>query len=65
LDEPLYETDLFAMKFPNSMKLLLDPNVGIDDTATTAHATQNPSVADADEDTLETPKYAKDSSSDE
>jgi hypothetical protein len=27
VDEPMTQTDLCAMKFPNSMKLMLDPNV--------------------------------------
>jgi hypothetical protein len=31
-DEPVYETALCAMKFPNSMKFLFDPDVWIADT---------------------------------
>jgi hypothetical protein len=40
-DEPVIETDLCTMKFPNSMKLLLYPKVWIADTGTTFHATPN------------------------
>jgi hypothetical protein len=32
VDEPVIEAALYAMKFPKSMKLLLDPNVWIADT---------------------------------
>jgi hypothetical protein len=34
---------LCAMKFPNIMKFLLDPNLWIDDTGDTVHATPNSS----------------------
>jgi hypothetical protein len=40
-DEDLADIALCAMKFPNSMKLLLDPNVWIADTGATIHATPN------------------------
>jgi hypothetical protein len=40
-DEDLAELTLCEMKFPNSMKLLLDPNVWIADTGATVHATPN------------------------
>jgi hypothetical protein len=43
-DEPVMETDLCAMTFLNSMKLLLDPDVWIADTGATVHATPNPSA---------------------
>jgi hypothetical protein len=43
-DEPVIKIDLCAMKFPNSMKLLLDPNVWLADTGATAHATPNSSA---------------------
>jgi hypothetical protein len=43
-DEPVIETDLCAMKFPNSMKLLFYPTVWIADTGTTFHATPNSSA---------------------
>jgi hypothetical protein len=42
-DEPVYEMDLCAMNFPNSMKLLLNQKIWISDTAATVHATLNPS----------------------
>jgi hypothetical protein len=40
-DEYLTKIALCAMKFPNSMKFLLDPNVWIADTGATVHATPN------------------------
>jgi hypothetical protein len=40
-DEDLFEIALCAMKFPNSMTLLLDPNVLIADMGATVHATPN------------------------
>jgi hypothetical protein len=43
-DEDLSEIALCAIKFPNSMKLLLDPNVWIADTGATVHATPNSSA---------------------
>jgi hypothetical protein len=43
-DEYLAELTLCAMKFPNSMKLLLDQNVWISDTGATVHATPNSSA---------------------
>jgi hypothetical protein len=43
-DEDLAEKALCALKFPNSMKLLLDPNVWISDTGATVHATPNSSA---------------------
>jgi hypothetical protein len=43
-DEDLSEIALCAIKFPNSMKLLLDPNVWIADTAATVHTTPNSSA---------------------
>jgi hypothetical protein len=43
-DEDLAKIALCAMKFPNSMKLLLDPNVWIADTGATGHATPNSSA---------------------
>jgi hypothetical protein len=43
VDEPMTETHLCAMKFPNSMKLIFDPNVWIIDTGATVHAPPNPS----------------------
>jgi hypothetical protein len=43
-DEDLAELTLCAMKFPNSMKLLLDPNIWIADTGATVHATPNSSA---------------------
>jgi hypothetical protein len=43
-DEYLTEMAMCAMKFPNSIKLLLDPNVWIADTGATVHATPNSSV---------------------
>jgi hypothetical protein len=43
-DEPITETDLSTMKFRNSMKLLLDPNVWIADNGATVHATPNSSA---------------------
>jgi hypothetical protein len=38
--------DLCAMKFANSMKLLLDQNIWIADTYMTVHATPNPNPSD-------------------
>jgi hypothetical protein len=43
-DEDLSEIALCAIRFPNSMKLLLDPNVWIADTGVTVHATLKSSV---------------------
>jgi hypothetical protein len=43
-DEDLSEIALCPIKFPNSMKLLLDPNVWITDTGATLHATPNSSA---------------------
>jgi hypothetical protein len=43
-DEDLAEIALCAMKVPNSMKLLLDPNVCIADTGATVHDTPNSSA---------------------
>jgi hypothetical protein len=43
-DEDLSEIALCAIKFPNSMKLLLDPHVWIADTGATLHATPNSSA---------------------
>jgi hypothetical protein len=43
-DEDLSEIALCAIKFPNSMKLLLDPNVWIADTGATVNATSNSSA---------------------
>jgi hypothetical protein len=43
-DEDLAKIVICAMKFPNSMKLLLDPNVWISDTVATVHATPNSSA---------------------
>jgi hypothetical protein len=43
-DEYLAGISLCAMKFPNSTKLLLDPNVLIADTGATVHATPNSSA---------------------
>jgi hypothetical protein len=43
-DEDLSEIALCAIKFPNSMTLLLDPNVWIADTGATVHATPNSSA---------------------
>jgi hypothetical protein len=43
-DEDLNEIALCAIKFPNSMKLLLDPNVWNADTGATVHATPNSSA---------------------
>jgi hypothetical protein len=43
-DEYLSEIIMCAMKFPNSMKLLLYPNVWIDDTGATVNASPNASV---------------------
>jgi hypothetical protein len=48
VDYPLYDEDLSeialcAIKFPKSMKLLLDPNVWIADTGATVHTTPNSS----------------------
>jgi hypothetical protein len=43
-DEYLSEIALCAIKFPNSMTLLLDPNVWITDTGATAHATPKSSA---------------------
>jgi hypothetical protein len=43
-DEDLSEIALYAVKFPNSMMLLLDPNVWIADTGDTVHATPNSSA---------------------
>jgi hypothetical protein len=40
-DEPVIETDLCTMKFPNSIKLLLDQNMWIVDTVEKVHATPN------------------------
>jgi hypothetical protein len=42
--EDLAEIALCAMKFPNDMRLLLDPNVWIADTSATVHSTPNSSV---------------------
>jgi hypothetical protein len=41
-DEPMNEIALNEMKFPSSMKLLFDQNMGIADTRATVHATLNP-----------------------
>jgi hypothetical protein len=38
-NEDLSELTICSMKIPNSMKLLLDPNVWIADTGATVHAT--------------------------
>jgi hypothetical protein len=43
-DEDLSEIALCAIKFPNSMKLLLDPNVWFADIGATVHATPNSSA---------------------
>jgi hypothetical protein len=43
-DEDLSEIALCAIKFPNSMKLLLDPNFWIADTGANVHATPNSSA---------------------
>jgi hypothetical protein len=43
-DEDMNEIALCAIKFPNSMKLLLDPNVWIADTGATVHTTPNSSA---------------------
>jgi hypothetical protein len=43
-DEYLTEIALCAMKFPKSMKLLLDPNVWIAETGATVHAPPNSSA---------------------
>jgi hypothetical protein len=43
-DDDLAELALCAIKFPNSMRLLLDPNVWIADTGATVHATTNSSA---------------------
>jgi hypothetical protein len=43
-DEDLAEIAICAMKFPNSMKLILDPNEWIADTGATVHATPNSSA---------------------
>jgi hypothetical protein len=43
-DEDLAEIALGAMKFPNSMMLILDPNVWIFDTGAIVHATPNSSA---------------------
>jgi hypothetical protein len=43
-DEDLSEIALCAIKFPNSMKLLLDPNVWIADTGATVHSKPNSSA---------------------
>jgi hypothetical protein len=49
VDYPLHDEDLAAialcaMKFPKSMKLLLDPNVWIAEMDATVHATPNSSA---------------------
>jgi hypothetical protein len=43
-DEDLAEIAICAMKFPNGMKMLLDPNVWIADTGATVHATPKSSA---------------------
>jgi hypothetical protein len=43
-DEDPSEIEICAIKFPNSMKLLLDPNVWIADTGATVHATPDSSA---------------------